>query len=171
MGYVKIKNSDQGSPSHSIPRSFRKLEVTIKHATSIVLYNVPMLGTVLAFPICPSGAPALLPAILSWRCPLCKQFMPYSPRILPRSCHSHKRALCVCLSVLACIRIMKPSYAYHWFNIRMWYGIKLVEVKLVIRSNIDVGTFVFSAITIPGGREDCSKVSIEEVGVVIEAYQ
>jgi hypothetical protein len=52
----------------------------------------------------------------------------------------------------------------------MWYGIKLVEFKFVVRANIDVGTFVFSTIAILGCGENCSKVSAEGVRSKVEAY-
>lgn len=37
----------------------------------------------------------------------------------------------------------------------MWYCIELMEVELVIRANVDVGSFVFSTVAIFGGRKYC----------------
>jgi len=36
----------------------------------------------------------------------------------------------------------------------MWDGVEFVEFEFVVRADIDVGTFVLSAVTIPWCRED-----------------
>ena len=45
--------------------------------------------------------------------------------------------------------------AYHRFDIRMGYGVELVILEFELRTDIDVGTFVFGAVTVLWCREDC----------------
>jgi hypothetical protein len=47
------------------------------------------------------------------------------------------------------------GHPYHWSNVGVRYCIKFVEVKLVVRTHVDVSTFVFSAIAILGRGKDC----------------
>lgn len=42
----------------------------------------------------------------------------------------------------------------HWLDVGMWYGIKLVEFKLVVGTDVDVSSLVFCAVTILRCRED-----------------
>jgi hypothetical protein len=44
--------------------------------------------------------------------------------------------------------------AYHRSNIWMRYGIKLVELQLIIRTDIDVCALIFGAVAVFGRRED-----------------
>lgn len=50
-------------------------------------------------------------------------------------------------------------------------GIKLVEFKLVVGANIDVGAFIFCAVAIFRSRENYPKVSTEDIRARIEPYQ
>lgn len=42
----------------------------------------------------------------------------------------------------------------HRLDVRMWDGIKLVKVQLIVGADVDVGTLVLSAITVSWGGED-----------------
>lgn len=49
----------------------------------------------------------------------------------------------------------------------MWNGVELVEFKLVLWTDVDVGALVFGAITVSGGREDYEALVIVQVNVNI----
>lgn len=46
--------------------------------------------------------------------------------------------------------------AYHGLDIRVRYGIKLVELQLVVGANVDIGSPVLGGIAVFGGGEDCN---------------
>jgi hypothetical protein len=72
----------------------------------------------------------------------------YRPRKSSWSCQTHER---LALSVR------------HWLDVRVWHSVKFVESELVIRSNIDVSTFVLSAIAVFRRGENC-KISVYSSG-------
>ena len=41
----------------------------------------------------------------------------------------------------------------HWPDVRMWYGVELVELELVIRSDVDVRAPVLCHVAVLGRRE------------------
>lgn len=43
---------------------------------------------------------------------------------------------------------------YHWADVRVWDGIKLLELELKVGANVDVGAPVLSRVAVPGSRED-----------------
>lgn len=42
----------------------------------------------------------------------------------------------------------------HWLDVWMWHGIELVEVELVVGTDVDVSTLVLGGITVSWSRED-----------------
>jgi len=48
---------------------------------------------------------------------------------------------------------------YHWLNGGMWNCVKLMELELVLRPNVDVSAFVFRAVAVPRSREYCEIIS------------
>lgn len=41
--------------------------------------------------------------------------------------------------------------SYHGLDVRMWHCGEFMEVKLEVRSDVDVGSLVFSRVAVPWG--------------------
>lgn len=48
----------------------------------------------------------------------------------------------------------------HRLDIRMWHGVELVEVELIVGANVDVGALVLCAVAITWCREDCGLLAV-----------
>lgn len=57
------------------------------------------------------------------------------------------------------------SGPYHWPNVRMRDSVELVEVQLVLGSDIDIGTLVLRHVAVLGRRKDWCGVSISNYAV------
>lgn len=74
--------------------------------------------------------------------------------------HGHETVLRICLAIkLAVIKETRMCRATnHGLDIWMWHSVKFMEFELVIRTNVDISTLVFSTITILGCREDYKRL-------------
>ena len=82
----------------------------------------------------------------------------------PRKCQAKRKvSIQKCQSLLSEVRLFvlalrlrhqTASLVCHRFDIGMWYCLELVEVELVLRSDVDVSTLVFGAVAISRRRED-----------------
>jgi len=52
---------------------------------------------------------------------------------------------------------------YHWLDVWMWHSIELVEVKLELRTNIDVSALVLGGVTVLWCREYCKRLALSLV--------
>lgn len=50
-----------------------------------------------------------------------------------------------------------PVGNYHWADIRVWDGIKLLELELIVGANVDVGAPILSRVAVPRSREDLTR--------------